>query len=129
MTFTKWWNKTISYQYLTNVDLVNKNTAKQLAHDAWQAAQPKWTLCKDKMPDYDKPCLLKVKTFNGESAEITILCGCRCPYTPTEDEIGYGHTIDVFYIDIIDVTGTPDAVQIDDIDDVIAWMPLSEVEA
>lgn len=47
MTFEEWWKETIAYQYLTNVDLVYKNTAKQLAHDAWKPAQSNWNYCKD----------------------------------------------------------------------------------
>ena len=51
MTFEEWWKETIAYQYLEHVNLFHKDTAKQLAHYAWETAQPKWTYCKDKLPD------------------------------------------------------------------------------
>jgi hypothetical protein len=47
MTFEKWWNETISYQYLEHVNLFHRDTAKQLAHDAWNVARSKWNYCKD----------------------------------------------------------------------------------
>ena len=99
MTFTKWWNKTISYQYLTNVDLVNKNTAKQLAHDAWQAAQPKWTYCKDGMPTEDGNYLVAVLLPYGHRTVLS------SDYN--------ANNCDFWEID-------PDR-------EIIAWMPLPEV--
>ena len=62
MTFEEWYEKNeaalrygidfIAHRVLTGAELKDsKEQMKRIANDVWKAAQPKWTLCKDKLPD------------------------------------------------------------------------------
>lgn len=51
MTFEEWWKEKALKMMVLNYG------AEEIAHDAWQAAQPKWTMCKDGMPDKTVNCL------------------------------------------------------------------------
>lgn len=70
MTFEEWWIKTIAYQYLEHVNLFHRDTAKRLAHDAWQAAQPKWTLCKDDLPQCSGDFIVLITNSDGEKLVV-----------------------------------------------------------
>ena len=61
MTFEEWWEKTEKDEEIKNREVIYKNLAELLAHDAWKTAQkqqfvsdesakPKWTYCKDRYP-------------------------------------------------------------------------------
>ena len=61
MTFEQWWkNKKYYARFLDGVCKISVNDCGDIARDAWEAAQPKWTLCKDGMPTEDGNYLVAV---------------------------------------------------------------------
>ena len=56
MTFDEWWKDSEkSVYWCNNPDI--RSLCKCIAQSAWEAAPPKWTLCKDAMPDKTVNCL------------------------------------------------------------------------
>ena len=52
MTFEEWWKDSEkSVYWCNNPDI--RSLCKCIAQSAWEAAQPKWTYCKDGMPTED----------------------------------------------------------------------------
>ena len=58
MTFDEYWYSCCDFHQCDECDVtVDCAVDKAIAQSAWKAAQPKWTLCKDAMPDKTVNCL------------------------------------------------------------------------
>ena len=59
MTFEQWWeNKKYYARFLDGVCKISVNDCGDIARGAWEAAQPKWTLCKDGQHPFPGPLFL-----------------------------------------------------------------------
>ena len=87
MTFEEWWHENesalrfgidfIAHRVLTGAELKESNEQmKRIANDVWQASQPKWTLCKDGLPDNDSWVLVYMPETEDFEAMI-----CTAYYT------------------------------------------------
>ena len=94
MTFEEWW-KEKSFEMMARPDYM----AEDIARASWEAAQPKWTYCKDGMPTEDGNYLVAVLLPYGHRTVLS------SDYN--------ANNCDFWEID-------PDR-------EVIAWMPLPEV--
>lgn len=92
MTFEEWWEE----KALKMIEL--NYGAEEIAHDAWKAAQPKWTMCKDGMPTEKDGTVVFVKFGKNEQGRAMAYYA--------------GQWIEPFSAQIIK--------------DVIAWQPLPE---
>lgn len=59
MTFEEWWKDSEKSVYWCNNPSIG-SLSKCIAQSAWEAAQPKWTLCKNGMPTEDGNYLVAV---------------------------------------------------------------------
>ena len=77
MTFEQWWeNKKYYARFLDGVCKISVNDCGDIARGAWEAAQPKWTLCKDGLPDNDSWVLVYMPETEDFEAMI-----CTAYYT------------------------------------------------
>src|SRR5574344_3012200 len=96
MTFEEWWQDSKkSVYWCNNPDI--RSLCKCIAQSAWEASQPKWTYCKDGMPEEDidslvlqhnsfQPLNLLVEDkFNGEIRVVQGVYHFRIPCFATDD--------------------------------------------
>ena len=110
MTFEEWWKDSEkSVYWCNNPDI--RSLCKCIAQSAWEAAQPKWTYCKDGMPTekdgkFEGTGILNSSVFNVLHSNGTVAS--------------------MYYYKKLKAFGTSDGVKIYSCNDVIAWMPLPE---
>ena len=107
ITFDEWWRKK-AFEMMARPDY----GAEEIARDAWEAAQPKWTYCKDGMPTEKDGKFEGTGIFN--SSVFNVLHS-------------NGTVASMYYYKKLKAFGTSDGVKIYSCNDVIAWMPLPEV--
>ena len=100
MTFEEWWKDSEKSVYWCNNPSIG-SLSKCIAQSAWEAAQPKWTLCKDRLPN------------DG----VLVLV-----YMPQTDEFNASIMTGVY----ISENKEWDTEWYDEGRSVIAWMPLPE---
>ena len=132
MTFDEWkqknykqWNTEQAYMIASQGTPEEENAIDRYSKMIWEASQPKWTYCKDGMPEEDidslvlqhnsfQPLNLLVEDkFNGEIRVVQGVYHFRIPCFATDD----GEVI------------VHDGIAENDELKVLAWMPLPEVEA
>lgn len=75
MTFDEWWKDSEkSVYWCNNPDI--RSLCKCIAQSAWEASQPKWTYCKDGLPDNDSWVLVYMPETEDFEAMI-----CTAYYT------------------------------------------------
>jgi hypothetical protein len=114
MTFKEWWKEKALKMIVLNYG------AEEIAHDAWQAAQPKWTYCKDGMPKEKDGKVITTHETDASfySHEIKVIR----VYVKLETQNPFNETrIDNFCL------STNKFEKYEDL--VIAWMPLPEAPA
>jgi hypothetical protein len=75
MTFDEWWRDSKKSVYWCNNPSIG-SLCKCIAQSAYEAAQPKWTLCKDGLPDNDSWVLVYMPETEDFEAMI-----CTAYYT------------------------------------------------
>lgn len=117
MTFDEWWKskktliETVVNNNKSHIDLIV--FIKSIMNIAWQAAQPKWTYCKDGMPTekdgkFEGTGIFKSSVFNILHSNGTVSS--------------------LYYYLKLKAFGTSDGVKVYSCNDVVAWMSLPEVQ-
>ena len=77
MTFEDYWYSCCDFHHCDDCDItVDCAVDKAIAQSAWEASQPKWTLCKDGLPDNDSWVLVYMPETEDFEAMI-----CTAYYT------------------------------------------------
>ena len=114
MTFEEWWKDSEKSVYWCNNPSIG-SLCKCIAQSAWEASQPKWTLCKDGMPKNGQFIIAIIKnTYDNAYYSL----------------VGWYSSSDFEKEKYISAYISGEAMMIDDNGlncSFIAWMPLPEV--